>query len=1121
MDTITSSATQEVAGFCTLCRSRCGTRNTVRDGRLVSVAAWPEHPTGRAMCAKGRAAPEIVHSARRLTTPLRRTNPKDAADPGWTPIGWDEALDEIARRFADLKARFGAESVAFGVTSPSGTSLSDSIDWIERFIRTFGSPNTAYATEICNWHKDHAHAFTFGCGMPNPDYANARCLILWGHNPANVWLAQAGALGEARKRGAKLIVIDPQRTSLARDADLWLRVRPGTDAALALGIAHLLLESGGIDEAFVSSWTNAPFLVRGDDGRFLRQGDAPMVFSASTQRALAYDTTQRAGGHDPADLALSGTLTVDGVACRPAFDLLREHCAAWTPARVAETTGVPEDQLHAAAAILAETRGAIGYHGWSGIGQHANATQTERAVAVLYALTGSFDAPGGNRVLNRQPVARVADYALVPAGQRAKALGLDRRPLGPPNQGWVTAHDLYTAILDGTPYPIRALMTFGANLLVSHAETALAQRALQAVGFHVHVDLFETPTARHADILLPTTSPWEREALRPGFEITPEAEEWIQLRPAMVRPVGQSRSDMQIVFDLAGRLGLGNHFFGGSLEAAWNHQLAPLGLTVEELRRNPEGLRRPLAQSYAKYADETADGVRGFATETRRVEIYSERLHRHGYPALPTHLDAMEADAAYPCLLTTSKNGYFCHSQHRGLASLRKKSPEPMAAMAPTLAEARGIRAGEPVIVRTRAGRARFTARIDPFLDDATVVADYGWWQDCPDLGRPGYDPMAAEGSNFNALIDAATIDPISGSVPHRSFPCDVVLAPDAGPRRWSGLRAFTVVAREAATADVLALDLEPADDAPVPGFAPGEHVVLEAHGIKRSYSLCGSPEEARAGCYRIAVKRVTDGKLSGLLHDRLAVGDTVGLEAPAGVFRLPTDGERGGAQPVVLVAAGVGITPFLGHLEYLAGRTDAPPVTLYYGSRSGTEHAFREQIAALARTIPSLRIVDVYSRPTDADRGAFAHKGRITADTIDSALIANRARFYLCGPPDMLRDLASGLVARGVPAFDIFQEVFRSPPDASAAVIDRPLQVRFARSGRALTWTGGDGTLLDWAEKNGLTMPSGCRVGQCESCAVPLVSGEVRYLGEVDTSEPGTCFTCQAVPASDLVLDA
>lgn len=1118
-----ASAAQEVAGFCTLCRSRCGTRNTVHDGRLVSVAAWPEHPTGRAICAKGRAAPEIVHSARRLTTPLRRTTPKDAADPGWRPIGWDEALDEIAGRFADLEARHGAESVAFGVTSPSGTSLADSIDWVERFVRVFGSPNTAYATEICNWHKDHAHAFTFGCGMPNPDYANTRCIILWGHNPANVWLAQAGALGEARKRGAKLIVIDPQRTSLARDADLWLRVRPGTDAALALGLTHLLLESDDFDRTFVAAWTNAPFLVRSDDGTFLRQGDPqgdrPMVFSTAAQRALPYDAAKLAGGHEPADLALSGSFTVDGIACSPAFDLLRAQCAAWTPARVAETTGVPEDQLRAAAGILRETRGAIGYHGWSGIGQHANATQTDRAIAVLYALTGSFDAPGGNRVLNRQPINKVADYALVPPEQRAKALGLDRRPVGPPSQGWVTAHDLYTAILDATPYRIHALMTFGANLLVSHAETALAQRALSEIGFHVHVDLFESPTARFADILLPATSPWEREALRPGFEIAPEAEEWIQLRPAMVAPVGQSRSDMRIVFDLAERLGLGNQFFGGSLDAAWNHQLAPIGVTVDELRHHPEGVRRPLAQSYAKYADATADGVRGFATETRRVEIYSERLHRHGYPALPTHVATPDDGAAFPYLLTTSKNGYFCHSQHRGIASLRRKSAEPGVSIAPSLAEARGIRAGDPVVVRTRVGRARFTARIDPFLDGSTVVADYGWWQDCPDLGRPGYDPLAAEGSNFNALIDARTIDPISGSVPHRSFPCDVVPASDAGPRRWQGLRAFTVVARTPATDDVLALDLEPEDGAPIPGFAPGEHVVLEAQGIKRSYSLCGSPHEARAGRYRIAVKQVAGGKLSTLLHDRLAVGDTVGLEAPDGIFRLPTSG----SQPVVLVAAGVGITPFLGHLEHLAGRPDAPAVTLYYGSRSGPEHAFRERIAALATTIPSLRVVDLYSRPTEEDRraGAFAREGRIAADTIDAGLIASRARFYLCGPPDMLRDLVSGLVARGVPSFDIFQEIFRSPPDASAVVADRPLQVRFARSGRALTWSGGDGTLLDWAEKNGLTMPSGCRVGQCESCAVPVVSGEVRYLGDVDTAEPGTCFTCQCVPATDLVLDA
>lgn len=161
-------------GYCTLCRSRCGALYSVDGNRLLSVAPDPDHPTGAALCPKGRAAPEIVHSPRRLTHPLRRTAPKTADDPGWVQVGWEEALAEIARRFDQIRRDSGPEAVAFSVTSPSGTPISDGIDWVERFIRLFGSPNIAYATEICNWHKDHAHASTFGCGIPTADYAKHR-----------------------------------------------------------------------------------------------------------------------------------------------------------------------------------------------------------------------------------------------------------------------------------------------------------------------------------------------------------------------------------------------------------------------------------------------------------------------------------------------------------------------------------------------------------------------------------------------------------------------------------------------------------------------------------------------------------------------------------------------------------------------------------------------------------------------------------------------------------------------------------------------------------------------------------------------------------------------------------
>ena len=171
--------------FCTQCRSRCGCITVVRDGRLIAVEPMPGHPTGEKLCPKGRAAPELVYHKDRLTVPLRRTAPKGARDPKWQPIEWDVALDEIARRMRTIKQSHGAEQVAFSVTTPSGTHISDSIAWIERLVRAFGSPNTIYATEICNWHKDFAHAFTFGCAMPTADYENADTILLWGHNPAN------------------------------------------------------------------------------------------------------------------------------------------------------------------------------------------------------------------------------------------------------------------------------------------------------------------------------------------------------------------------------------------------------------------------------------------------------------------------------------------------------------------------------------------------------------------------------------------------------------------------------------------------------------------------------------------------------------------------------------------------------------------------------------------------------------------------------------------------------------------------------------------------------------------------------------------------------------------------
>jgi anaerobic selenocysteine-containing dehydrogenase len=201
-------------GYCTLCRSRCGSLNHVQDGRLVAVSPNPAHPTGMALCAKGRAAPELIESPLRLSKPLKRTTPRGADSPEWIEIGWSEALDMIADRLGTIRHETGAETVAFAVTTPSGTPMVDSFEWVERFIRCFGSPNLIYAVEICGWHKDFAQALTYGRGIGAADYDNADAIVLWGHNPTRTWLAQATVAPRLRASAMRVACASQVRVGL-------------------------------------------------------------------------------------------------------------------------------------------------------------------------------------------------------------------------------------------------------------------------------------------------------------------------------------------------------------------------------------------------------------------------------------------------------------------------------------------------------------------------------------------------------------------------------------------------------------------------------------------------------------------------------------------------------------------------------------------------------------------------------------------------------------------------------------------------------------------------------------------------------------------------------------------
>jgi anaerobic selenocysteine-containing dehydrogenase len=788
--------------YCPMCVAQCGVVAVVDDGRFSRVRPDSDHPNG-GICIKGYSAPEIVYSPDRLLHPMKRTRPKGDPDPGWTGISWDEALDTITLRLSEIKQQHGAEAVVFGRSTPDGSAASDFVPWLMRLANAFGSPNVLTTTHICTWNVLFGSKHTFGVPTPPPDYENTRCILLWGANPYATFPTSAQRIARARAGGARLIVIDPRQHRLAREADCWLRVRPGSDAALALSMIHVLLEENLYDEAFIRNWTTGPFLVRDDTNQLVTPQELSpsnaaagyVVWDSDRQRPVIYGPKQ-GYSEQVAQPALEGTFRcrLDGgeAECRPAFALLKDIAARYSPEHSEEITWVPATAVRNAVRMFATTKPSCLFS-WAGVEMHGDAMQTNRTISCFYALTGQFDEAGSNVLTALTPNRPMSGPNLLPRDKLERRLGWTEFPLGPPRDpGIVQAARVYDAILTGHPYPVRAMLLFGSDPLLSHANGQKGARALSALDFYAHMDPFANPSAAFADVLLPATSPWEAEALKPTFGGrggTREASSWAQMRKAVIAPLGEARSDLSVIFDLACRLGLDAHFFGGDVDMAWNYQLEPSGITVQQLRTNPLGMNTNVTTQYRKYAVMNAkDGrPRGFPTPSGRIELYSTGFAKVGLDPLATYTEPADSPirggeqaSSYPLVLTSFRLRQFVDDQHRNIPRLRDQEREPFVEIHPDTAAGLGVGDGEWVNIETIVGKVRLKARFNGALHPEVVCAPYGgWWQSCRELNLKGHNPLGEDGANINLIIQGDNIDPISASVPHRSGMCRVSKVPD------------------------------------------------------------------------------------------------------------------------------------------------------------------------------------------------------------------------------------------------------------------------------------------------------------------------------------------------------
>ena len=358
---------------------------------------------------------------------------------------------------------------------------------------------------------------------------------------------------------------------------------------------------------------------------------------------------------------------------------------------------------------------------------------------------------------------------------------------------------------------------------------------------------------------------------------------------------------------------------------------------------------------------------------------------------------------------------------------------------------------------------------------------------------------------------------------------------PAPPPPAWTDFRPFEVRDKVRESEDVVSLYLRPSDGEPLPAYKPGQFLTLRVptrNGDSppiRSYSLSDSPKQ---DAYRVTVKRIAEGVanaqgglVSSFLHDHVEVGDVLEVKAPAGLFTIePSENYR----PVVLIGAGIGITPILAMLNSIVEHGRERETWVFYGVRDHRDRLAQQHLEELAARHPFVRLHVSYSRPVEENGrvlGTFHRTGRITVELLQELLPASYYDYYLCGPGEMMQSLAEGLRAWGVPDDRIHSEAFGPAAIKVAAETgskrDVSLQVTFARSDLTTVWRNPDSPLLELAEDSGVSIPFGCRAGSCGTCVTKLVSGDVSYLHEPGAPlAEGEILTCVAVPETEVVLD-
>jgi len=698
---------REVITTCSFdCGSRCLLKVEVIDGRVKHIGTDSRPGPGLKACPRGLAQGSVVHAPDRLTQPLKRVGPRGAGM--FAPITWEEALETAALEIRRVQEQHGHQAILLADYSGSGSPLNGTGKTARRFFNLSGGCTLMEGNASFEAAAFSARA-TFGHWLTGSSWDNlphSRLILLWGWNPlvTRFGCDTADCLIRAKKAGARIVCVDPRRSPSAKAlADQWIPIRPGTDAALLIAMAHVMIMEDLYDRSFVETYTSG--------------------FESFRDHVLG---------------------TADGTPKTP----------GWAEA----ITGVPSETIVALAREYATLKPAALCAGWAP-GRSAFGEQYHRAASVLAAMTGNIGVTGGYAS---------GGTGVIPQGFLGKTLPV-LRPPGPRHAVHVTG--LYDALNAGG---LKLLYVVGCNLLNQFPNINKGVKALMAPEFTVVHEMFLTPTARYADLVLPVTHFLENEDIGQPWTGGP----YFLHAGRALDPMPSVKSDLAIFTDLASRLGIAG--YNDRTDEDWLREFTaatPQLPAFDEFKG--QGLYElPHDEPWVAFSDQIRDPEHHpFPTPSGRIEIYSRKLAEADnprIPPIPTYIESWEGPAdpltaSYPLQLVSPHSRGRVNSTLDNIPRLKALADDTLW-INPADAVPRGISDGDAVLVFNERGHLATTARVTDGIMPGVASLDAGSWY------RPD-----ADGVDRGGAVNVLTRDARSPGGAFPSNTCLVEVARETG----------------------------------------------------------------------------------------------------------------------------------------------------------------------------------------------------------------------------------------------------------------------------------------------------------------------------------------------------